>query len=46
MIWIALASIALFTVTVLLFACKAASLADQRMEAAFADWMSRHPDKE
>lgn len=46
MIWIALAIFSVFSAIILLAACKAASLADQQAEAAFADWIARHTDKE
>ena len=45
MIWIALAIFSVFSAIILLAACKAASLADQQAEAAFADWMERQSDK-
>ena len=43
-IGIAIAVIVLLVMIIMLSACKAASLADQLMEHAFAEWLAAHPE--
>ena len=38
--------IGLVVVAIMLSACRAASIADQQMEYAFAEWLKTHPEKE
>lgn len=44
-IGIAVALLVLLVLVIMLSACKAASIADQHMEHAFAEWEKAHPEE-
>lgn len=42
---IAIAVLVLLVLLIMLSACKAAAMADQHMEHAFAEWLEAHPEE-
>ena len=44
-IGIAIVLLILLVMVIMLSACKAAAIADQHMEHAFAEWLKAHPDE-